>query len=59
MASHTLAVYVNAKSLTLTAGLQKHMEGLTNDVERSNETVFTSLPFLFIYNMKVAMHVQF
>ncbi|RZC17196.1 FKBP12-interacting protein of 37 kDa [Glycine soja] len=26
-------------------GLQKHMEGLTNDVERSNEMVFTSFSF--------------
>lgn len=33
------------------------MEGLTNDVERSNETVFTSPCFLLIYYMQVMMHV--
>ena len=33
----------NFKSSAFAAGLQKHMEGLTNDVERSNEMVFTHL----------------
>lgn len=32
----------------LFAGLCKHMDGLTNDVEKSNEMVFLSfIPFLF------------
>lgn len=30
----------------LHTGLHKHMEGLTNDVERSNEMVFIFLSFL-------------
>jgi len=39
--------------MTSITGLQKHMEGLTNDVERSNETVFTSFSFSHYLLFKV------
>nr|AFK36903.1 unknown [Lotus japonicus] len=39
-------------------GLQKHMEGLTNDVERSNEMVLTS-PSFPIFILSIAVYIQF
>ena len=40
----------------LRAGLHKHMEGLTNDVERSNEMVFIFLSFLNLLGVNFAVY---
>nr|KYP53916.1 FKBP12-interacting protein of 37 kDa [Cajanus cajan] len=43
--------------LQIKSWLKKHMEGLTNDVERSNEMVFTSFSFsIFFCYLEVSKH---